>query len=114
MQPYQVQAGGVDHVQRHFQIGMPDTVLAVLAAGVGLVAVAVAESRVNTQPDAVAGRGVAKLPQHVDGAGVHWNAICHYPGQRGMVQQIGCEHQARRVQISTVVAGGMRALDLAE
>ncbi|KAG0907602.1 hypothetical protein G6F31_021666 [Rhizopus arrhizus] len=43
----------------------PDAVLALRAAGVGLVAVAMAETGVDTQPDAVPARGLAYALQHV-------------------------------------------------
>jgi hypothetical protein len=54
VQAGQHQAAGLDGVQRGFQFAVPDAVLAVLAAGVGLVAVAVAEAGVDAQPDMVA------------------------------------------------------------
>jgi hypothetical protein len=65
-------------------------VLAVLAAGVGLVAVAVAEAGVDAQPDMVARSG-GQLVQHVDGAGVHGHLVLHHGGQRGLVHQVGGE-----------------------
>ena len=44
--------------RRHFgKLGVPDAVFGVVAAGVGLVAMAVAEARVDSQRDRVAGRG---------------------------------------------------------
>ena len=45
--------------------------LAVLTAGIGFLAVAVAKARVDAQPDAMARRHLAQLAQHVDRAGVH-------------------------------------------
>ena len=45
--------------------------LAVLTAGIGFLAVAVAKARVDAQPDAMARRHFTQLAQHVDRAGVH-------------------------------------------
>ncbi len=55
VQAYQVQAMRADDGQRLRQFFVPDTVLAVFAARVGLVAVAMAIAGIDAQPDAVAG-----------------------------------------------------------
>src|ERR1043165_1875993 len=57
---------------------MPDAVLAVLAAGIGLVAVAMAEARIQAKPHRVTGRDFAKLLQHVDRTGTDRDATRHH------------------------------------
>ncbi len=99
-------------VQRGVQVGVPDAVLAVLAAGVGLVAVAVAKARVDAQPHAVALRCSAQLVQHVDGAGVHRHFVLDHGGQRGFVHHVGGEDDVRRLA-SGHIAGCHRAQDFA-
>ena len=54
VQPHQLQAVLANPGQRGWQIGVPDAVFAVFATGVGLVAVAMAETGVDAQPDRVA------------------------------------------------------------
>ncbi len=61
----QLQLIALHHRQRRREIAVPDTVLAVLAAGVGFLAVAVAKARINAQPDAMARRYRAELRQHI-------------------------------------------------
>jgi len=56
VQADQLEAAAADLGERLAELGVPDAVLAVRAAGVGLVAVAVAKPRVEPQPDPVAGR----------------------------------------------------------
>jgi hypothetical protein len=87
-------------------------VLAVLAAGVGLVAVAVAEAGVDAQPDRMAGRGRGQLVQHVDRAGVDRHAVLDHGGQRGFVHHVGGEDDLG-VRAPGGIARGQRALDLA-
>ena len=60
-------------------------------------------------------RDRAQLVQHVDGAGVHRHAVFDDGGQRGVVEQVGGEDDARgalRVELGGE-AGGQRAQDLA-
>mmetsp|Transcript_16730 Transcript_16730/g.31513 ORF Transcript_16730/g.31513 Transcript_16730/m.31513 type:complete len:240 (-) Transcript_16730:413-1132(-) len=54
VQPDEPQTVGPHDGQGRFQIAMPDAMFAVLAAGVGLLAVAVAEPGVDAQPDRMA------------------------------------------------------------
>ena len=61
--------------QRCRQVTVPDAVFAVFAAGIGLVAVAVAKTWVDAQPDFVAGRARPQLAQHVDRTGIDGNAV---------------------------------------
>jgi hypothetical protein len=58
MNTHQLQAVALNHFQRGRQIGIPDPVLAVFATGVGFLAVTVTKARVDTQPDAMAGRNL--------------------------------------------------------
>ena len=66
MNPHQLQLVALNHLQRRGKIAIPDPVLAVLAAGIGFLAMAVAEARVNAQPDAVTRRDFAQLAQHIN------------------------------------------------
>ncbi|MCY1528822.1 hypothetical protein D9M68_639410 [compost metagenome] len=113
VQAHQRQAVVADHRHRGVQLAVPDAVLAVLAAGVGLLAVAMAEAGVDAQPDAVAGAGLAELGEHVDGADVDLDAQFHGARQGGAVEQVAGQHHARRFALGRV-AGQQRALDLAE
>lgn len=91
----------------------PDAVLALRAAGVGLVAVAVAEARVDAQPHAVPRRVLADAFEHVERAGVDGDAVLDDGGQGGVVNQVGREHHAGRLARG-LEAGGQAALDLAQ
>ena len=71
MDPDQLQLIATHHFQRRRQVAVPDAMLAILTAGIGFLAVAVAKARVDAQPDAMARRHLAQLAQHVDRAGVH-------------------------------------------
>ncbi|MCY1424947.1 hypothetical protein D9M71_407200 [compost metagenome] len=113
VQPHQHQAVFADHRHRVVQLAVPNAVLAVLTAGVGLLAVAMAEAGVDAQPDAVAGARLAKLGEHVDGADVHLDAQFHGARQRGAVEQVAGQHHAGRFTLGRV-AGQQRAFDLAE
>jgi len=95
VQAHQFEPMLVDHCERLGEIRMPDAVLAVLAAGIGLVAVAVAETGVDAQPDAVARRLGAQLVEHVDGACVHRDLLLDHLGQRRFIHQIGGKHDLR-------------------
>jgi len=55
VQAHQAQAGLANHRQRLRQLYVPDAMLAALAAGVGLAAVAVPKAGVEPDPDGVAG-----------------------------------------------------------
>ncbi|MCY1447982.1 hypothetical protein D9M71_646270 [compost metagenome] len=70
---HQVQAMGLDAGQRLVQLFVPDAMLAVFAAGIGLAAVTMAEARVDADPHAVAGRAFTQLAQHVNGAGIDFD-----------------------------------------
>ena len=110
VQANELEPMAVDCRKRLRQIGMPDAMLAVLAARVGLVAVAVAEAGVDAQPDGVAGRRGAELVEHVDGAGVDGNAVLDDGGQCGVVQQVRREDD---LVTARFVASSQGAQDLA-
>ncbi len=109
VQTHQLQAALGDDRQRHRQVAVPDAVLAVLATGIGLVAVAMAEAGVDAQPDRMAGRCLAQLVQHVDGAGIDGDFVLDHGGQRGLVHHIGGEHDVGRLAKTALVAGRQRA-----
>ena len=89
--------------------------LAVLAAGIGLVAMAMAKAGVDAQPHRMAGASGTQLVQHVDGAAINRNAQCHQTRQRGAVQQIGGENNLGMAVVQTGrVARCQRALHLAQ
>jgi hypothetical protein len=116
VQTLQLEATGLDGVQRAHQLAVPDAVLAVLTAGVGLVGVAVAKAGVDAQPHRVPRAGSAQLVEHVDRAAVHRHTHFGHTRQRGTVQDVSGEHdvgmavcaQARRK------TGRQRTLDLAQ
>ena len=91
----------------------PDSVLALRAAGVGLVAVAVAETRIHAQPDAMAGRVLADAREHVERAGIHGHAMLEHGRERRAVDQVGREHDAFRFA-RRAEPGREAAFDLAE
>lgn len=91
----------------------PDAVLALRAAGVGLVAVAVAEAGIHAQPYAVAGRMLADACEHVERAGIHGHAVLQHGRQRWAIDQVGGEHDAFRLACGAE-PGREAALDLAE
>ena len=116
VEPDQREPAPCDDGQCLAQLLMPDAVLAVLAAGVGLVAVAMAEARIQAQPHRVTGRDFAELLQHVDRAGIDRDAMRHDGRERLTIQQVGGEHDVRvdRVRAGAHgVAGGQRAQHLA-
>ena len=65
VQADEVEPVAVDARQRFAQVFVPDAVFARLATGVDLVAVPVAEARVDAQPNGVTAAALAELRQHV-------------------------------------------------
>ena len=97
VQAHQMQAVAVDLCQRGGHVGVPNAVFAVLAAGVGFVAVAMAKTGVDAQPHLVTSllgcaAGHAQLTQHVHRPGIHRDAVGHHAGQRGVIEQVGGEN----------------------
>ncbi|MNR16674.1 hypothetical protein D3C85_1332910 [compost metagenome] len=68
--------------------------LALRAAGVGLVAVAVAKARIDAQPYAMARGSLADARQHVQRAGIDRDAVLEDGRKRGVVDQVGGEDDA--------------------
>ncbi len=65
MQPDEAQIIGIDQRQGLIQILMPDTMLTVLATGIGLLTMTMPETGIDAQPDRMAGRTLPQLTQHV-------------------------------------------------
>ncbi len=99
--------------QRGREIAVPDTVFAVLAAGVGFLAVAVTKARIDTQPDAMPRRHRAELLQHVHRARVDRHTQFMHAGEGRLIQHIRRKHDVIRV-LARIVARGDSAFDLAE
>jgi hypothetical protein len=110
MNTHQLQAVALNHFKRSRQIGIPDPVLAVFTAGIGFLAVTVAKSRVDTQPDAMAGRNLSELLQHIHRTRIHRNAQFMYAGQRRFVNQVSREHNGIAVALR-IVSGRQRAFN---
>ena len=71
-------AASAEHLGK---LRVPDAVLRVVAAGVRLVAVAVAEARVDSQGDRAARRELPELPDHVGRAEVDVHPVFEQPVQ---------------------------------
>src|SRR5450830_108293 len=101
--------------QGFVQLGVPDPMFTVFAAGIGLAAVPVTEARVDPQPYAVAGGKRSQLMQHVDGADIDLDLRLHYSLQGGSIKHIGREHDTRRSLHRIGTEPGLQSpLDLAE
>ena len=110
VQARQRQALLADGLQRQRQIGVPDAVFAVLAARVGLVAVAVAKAGLMRSHTAWPFGSGAQLAQHVDGTGVHRHTVLHHAVERGSVEQVGGEHDLRRFATALKPAASARRI----
>ena len=73
------QAAMIGPPQAVVQLLVPDAVLRLLAAGVGLLAVAVAEAGIDPQRDLAPWSGVAQLVDHVGRAAVDGDAVLDAP-----------------------------------
>jgi hypothetical protein len=112
VQPDQVEPVLLDVAQRLVEIGVPDAVLAPLAARVRLAAVPVSEARVHAQPHAVARAMPPELLEHVGRARVDGDVELDNARERGFVDQVGRVDEARGLAAPLVARA--RALDLAE
>ena len=112
VQAGQHQTAGLDGGQRNFQLAVPDAVLAVLAAGVGLVAVAVAKAGVDAQPDMVALGDGSQLVQHVNRPCVHGHLVLHHGGESCFVHHVGGEDDVGRFAKTGGVARSQRTQNL--
>ena len=87
--------------------------LAVFAAGIGFLAVAMTKARVHAQPDAVAGRNLTELLEHIHRTGIYRDLQFVNARQRRIVDHIGSKDD--RVAVGFwIVSGYQRALDFAE
>ena len=112
MQADQLQVVQAHRFERRPQLGMPDAMFALLAAGIGLVAVAMAEAGVDAQPDWVARSCGTELMQHVDRAGIDRDLVFDDRGERLLVEQVGGEDDLSRLRAG-LETGRQRAQDLA-
>ncbi len=73
MNAHQFQLITLNHLQRRRKVAIPDTVLAVLAAGIGFLAMPVTKTWVDAQPYTMPWRNLTQLFQHINRPGVYWN-----------------------------------------
>ena len=76
---------------------VPDAVLRLFAAGVGLLAVAVAKARIDPQGDLAAGRTLAELVDHVGRAAIDVDSLLDDQVERLVVEDVGRVNDRRRV-----------------
>ena len=112
VQAADAQAVVIGPAQAVGQLLVPDAVLRLLAAGVGLLAVAVAKARVEPQRDLAAGRALAELIDHVGLPQFTWMPCSHDQIERLAVEDVGRVDDRRRIALRPV-AGRQGAADLA-
>ncbi len=98
------------------EVGVPDAVLRLLAAGVGLLAVAVAEAGIDAQRDVPARGTLAELVDHVGRAAIDVNALLDNQVERFAIEDVGrVDDRRRRMWVSCRggIAGGQGAADFA-
>ena len=81
---------------------MPDSVLGLVAAGVGLAAVTVAEAWIDAQRDFPAGGSSAELVDHVGRAAVDVDAVLDAQVERFAVEDVGRVDYRRRRALGRV------------
>ncbi|MNS83141.1 hypothetical protein D3C72_1169160 [compost metagenome] len=91
----------------------PYSVLALRAARVGLVAVAMAKTRVDAQPHPMAWGGLADTRQHVQRTCIYGDVVLEHGGKRGVVDQVRGEDDAFGLA-ARLEAGGQAAFDLSQ
>ena len=91
---------------------VPDAVLGLVAAGVRLAAVAVAETGVDAERDLPAGGAAAEVLDHVGRTAVHVDVVLHAEVEGLGVEDVGRVNDRRRCAFDRV-AGGQGAADLA-
>ena len=84
-----VQAGnaqpvGIGAAEAILQVGVPNAVLRLFTAGVGFLAVAVAETGIDAQRNVMARGALAQLIDHVGRAAIGMNAMLHDHFQRSL------------------------------
>ena len=101
---------------------VPDAVLRALTAGVGLLAVAVAEARVHAERDRCAGHPLGELLDHVGRSAVDVDAVPHDHVEAVTIEDVGRidDWMGRRQAVGPGLPGGVwrvagddRAVDLA-
>ncbi len=93
------------------QLLVPDAVLRLGSARVGLLAVAVAEARVDPQRDFAARRDAAVLVDHVGRTAVDVDVVRDDQLQYLRVEDVGRVHDRRRFALGPI-SGGQCAADL--
>ena len=106
------QAVMIGPAQAIVKLLVPDAVLRLLAAGVGLLAMAVAEARVDPQRDAAAGRSLAELIDHVGRAAIDVQAQLDDQIERLAIEDVGRVDDRRRIAVR-LESGGQRPADFA-
>lgn len=116
VKPDEMQAIAANQFDSLVKLRMPDTMLAVFATRICLVAMAVPETRIGAKPDAVTGRQLPELVQHVDGADIHLDLVLDDAAQSRAVENIGGVDDARSTREGRAggKSGPLRAIDFAE
>ncbi len=100
------------HFQAQTDLLVPDAVLRLIAAGVRLAAVTVAEARVDAERDLSAGGAAAEVLDHVGRAAVYMDVALHAEVKGLGVEDVGRVDDRRRRAFDRV-AGRQRTADLA-
>src|SRR5476651_1022949 len=83
------QTAALGPVETLADLRVPDAVFRLLAAGVGLLAVAVAKTGVDAQRDVSAGGAAAELLDHVGRAAIDVDIVLHAQVERFAVEDVG-------------------------
>jgi hypothetical protein len=113
VQSHQFQSELPNHAEGFLNLTMPDSMLAVFTTGIGLAAVAVAEPRIDPQPDAMARRLLAQLTEHINRAGIDLNVQFDDASQCRFIEQITGQNNTRRVTC-WAVSSEQRPLDFTQ
>ena len=85
-------------------LGVPDAVLGMVAAGVGLAAVSVAEAGVDPQGDGPAGGAAAELIDHLRRAAVDVDVMFDAEIERLAIEDVGRIDDRRRAAVLVALA----------
>ncbi len=113
MKAHKVQAKAVDNIKAGRHQIVPDPVLAVFTACVGLAAVSMTESWIHPYPHWIGLARLTDLLQHLWRTCIDRNPKVDDTGNGGDVEQIGREHDWRG-QVACAIAGDQCALDLSQ
>ena len=97
VQPGDLEAVTIGAAQAIRQVVVPDAVLRLLAAGVRLLAMAVAEARIDPQRDPAAGGSLAELIDHVGRAAIDMESQLDDQIERLAIEDVGRIDDRRRV-----------------